>query len=239
MSTQRINRQAIMSRALRYGFTLRQQPGGEMDLNEHVYAFAQEVFEAGRKSERAAPDPIQCETCGGRGEIGGFQGGAVPGYVTEACPDCAGAGHAKQQEAEESAAPTYSYSCDDETFHGTFASPEEAAAGYLNDMPDEESVEVGQNQRRTAHNYVGKYHIESLLEMVAESAYEECGDCAVSWLSDLSKDTEQIKELKQVIGDWIQRKDPPDFWHVHFIRRITRVELVESGHLDQPSEAGG
>ena len=239
MSTQGIDRQAIMSRALRHGFTLRQQPGGEMDLNEYVYAFAQEVFEAGRMAERAAPAPIQCETCNGRGEIGGFQGGAVPGYVTEACPDCAGAGHAKQQEAEESAAPTYSYSCDDETFHGTFASPEEAAAGYLNDMPDEESVEVGQNQRRTAHNYVGKYHIESLLEMVAESAYEECGDCAVSWLSDLSKDTEQIKELKQVIGDWIQRKDPPDFWHVHFIRRITRAELVASGHLDQPSEAGG
>ena len=388
MSTQGIDRQAIMSRALRHGFTLRQQPGGDMDLNEHVYAFAREVFEAGRKAERAdrekqepvawycdgedgreyngtpkmssgregfplyaapvsdgawrnavidelvtlnivckkheddprlavrdcinynvqlALDPaissqaqelidrgraeertkreeqepvaheyqgrdgiwrgfinqqhykntvedgswpiralyaappvtIQCETCNGRGEIGGFQGGAVPGYVTEACPDCAGAGHAKQQEAEESAAPTYSYSTDGETFYGTFPTPEEAAANHLNDMPNYASIEVGQNAQRTAHNYVGEYHIESLLEMVAESAYEECGDCAESWLSDLTKDTEQIKELKQVVGDWIQRKEPPGFWHVDFIRRITRAELVESGHLDQPSEAGG
>jgi len=53
MSTQGIDRQAIMSHALRHGFTLRQQPGGAMDLNECVYAFAKEVFEAGRKAERA------------------------------------------------------------------------------------------------------------------------------------------------------------------------------------------
>lgn len=40
-------------------------------------------------------------------------------------------------------------------------------------------------------------------------------------------------------GDWIQRNEPPGFWHVDFIRRITRAEFVASGHLDQPSEAGG
>ena len=61
MSTQEIDRQAIMSRALRHGFTLRQQPGGEMDLNEYVYAFAQEVFEAGRKAERDALRPVCAE----------------------------------------------------------------------------------------------------------------------------------------------------------------------------------
>lgn len=140
---------------------------------------------------------------------------------------------------KEISALTYSYSTDGETFYGAFATPEEAAADYLNDTPDKESVEVGPNAQRTAHNYVGEYHIESLLEMVADSAYEECGDCAESWLSDLTKDADQIKELKRVVGDWIQRKEPPGFWHVDFIRRITRAELVASGHLDQPSEAGG
>ena len=58
MSTQEIDRQAIMSRALRHGFTLRQQPGGEMDLNEYVYAFAREVFEAGLRAG-AAESPCQ------------------------------------------------------------------------------------------------------------------------------------------------------------------------------------
>ena len=77
MSTQEIDRQAIMSRALRHGFTLRQQPGGEMDLNEYVYAFAREMFEAGRLAGVAAsrkhetPPPSPCQ------------------------------GHARQQEADE------------------------------------------------------------------------------------------------------------------------------------------
>ena len=207
MSTQKIDREAIRSLALRHGFTLRQQADGEMDLHEYVYAFAQEVFQAGIKAAREA--------------------------------DCAGAGHAKQQEAEEAAAPTYSCSTDGETFYGTFATPEEAAADYLREGDDDSSVEVGRNERRTAHDYVGKYHIESLLEMVSENAYEECGDCAESWLSDMTKDDNQLKELKQVVGDWIQRNEPPGFWHVEDIRRITRSELIASGHLVQPSEAGG
>ena len=44
----------------------------------------------------------KCATCNGQGEIGGFVAGGSPGYVTEECPDCAGAGHAKQQEADHS-----------------------------------------------------------------------------------------------------------------------------------------
>ena len=148
-------------------------------------------------------------------------------------------GHARQQEAEEAAAPTYSYSTDGETFYGTFATPEAAAADYLRDGDDDSSVEVGRNERRTANDYVGEYHIESLLEMVGENAYEECGDCAESWLSDLTKDADQLTELKQVVGDWIQRNEPPGFWHVEDIRRITRSELIASGHLVQRSKAGG
>ena len=53
-----MDRQAIMSRALRHGFTLRQQIGGEMDLNEYVYAFAREIFEAGQKAGRAKLDGV-------------------------------------------------------------------------------------------------------------------------------------------------------------------------------------
>ena len=68
-----MDRQAIMSRALRHGFTLRQQPCGEMDLNDYVYAFAREVFEAGRLA--------------GASEIG---------RPTSPCQ-----GHARQQEADE------------------------------------------------------------------------------------------------------------------------------------------
>lgn len=37
----------------------------------------------------------------GRGEIGGFHGGAAPGYVTEPRPDCAGAQHERQEASDE------------------------------------------------------------------------------------------------------------------------------------------
>lgn len=39
--------------ALANGFRLRPQSDGSIDLNEYVYAFAREVFEAGQKAERA------------------------------------------------------------------------------------------------------------------------------------------------------------------------------------------
>ena len=38
-----------------------------------------------------------CDTRNGRGEIGGFHGGAAPGYVTEPRPDCAVAQHERQE----------------------------------------------------------------------------------------------------------------------------------------------
>lgn len=30
----------------------------------------------------------KCQTCDGHGMIGGFVGGAAPGYDSEPCPDC-------------------------------------------------------------------------------------------------------------------------------------------------------
>ena len=47
-----MDKHGIMSRALRHGFTLRQQPGGEMDLNPYVYSLCREMFEAGRNAGR-------------------------------------------------------------------------------------------------------------------------------------------------------------------------------------------
>ena len=55
---EQMDRHAIMSRALRHGFTLRPQEGRDDDLNEYVYSFAREVFEAGRQ---AASDELRKE----------------------------------------------------------------------------------------------------------------------------------------------------------------------------------
>lgn len=168
----------IRRAALRHGFTLRPQTGVVMDLNPYVYAFAREMFEAGRTAARAeilpelekarvllrdiydvalerrihhrnrgsCTEPATgnrhwrddecpacqvlmraaaslCETCNGRGEIGGFQGGAAPGYVTELCPDCAGAQHERQE------APAIGLrDCNSKNHGGQAATPQ---CGYL------------------------------------------------------------------------------------------------------------
>lgn len=56
-------------------------------------------------------------------EIGGFQGGAAPGYVTEPCPDCAGAQHERQE------APAIGLrDCNSKNHGGQAATPQ---CGYL------------------------------------------------------------------------------------------------------------
>jgi hypothetical protein len=42
-----------------------------------------------------------CEACSGRGEVGGFQGGGAPGYVSEDCPACGGTGMAGTATSDE------------------------------------------------------------------------------------------------------------------------------------------
>lgn len=39
-------------------------------------------------AQQEANETRACETCGGRGEVGGFVGGGAPGYETHPCPDC-------------------------------------------------------------------------------------------------------------------------------------------------------
>ena len=206
MSNHDIDRQAIMSRALRHGFTLREQPGGEMGLNDYVYAFAREVFEAGR-----------------------LAGASESGRPTSPCQ-----GHARQQEAEEAAAPTYSHLTSRDTFSGQFDTPEDAAAAYLIDNEDADSIEVGENKPRTAHHYVSAGRI---LEDVAAEAYDECGEVIKGWLDNLSLDKSAMAELEKLVGDWIQQKEPPNFWCVENVRTITRAELVASGHLSESASS--
>lgn len=40
--------------------------------------------------------PCDCPTCGGTGEVGGFENSAAPGWVTDECPACKGSGQAEE-----------------------------------------------------------------------------------------------------------------------------------------------
>lgn len=115
-----------------------------------------------------------------------------------------------------------------EFFVGEFQTPEDAAADALQGT-NAESIEVGENRKGPASRYVSGVWI---IEDVAQRAYEECGDTAKDWLSDLARDAGEMSDLERLVGDWIERREPPGFWEVANVRTITRAELVASGHLE-------
>ena len=128
-------------------------------------------------------------------------------------------------------AQTYSYSACGEMYSGEYASPEDAAAAYFRDGGENSEVWVGLNcVPGHASQYVNADDICTLIE---ERAGDEVGEAAENWLGGLT--TEDLEELKAMIGNWLHAKAPPDFYCVKELRRIPRSELTATGHL-QPQE---
>lgn len=123
----------------------------------------------------------------------------------------------------------YSYSIDGEMFHGEFASPEDAAAEGLLSEPDAPAIEVAECVRRPASAFVcGEFVVED----AQQRAFDSCGEAAEDWLNDVVVDRAAMDELERHVGDWLQARDPVTFFEVINTRKITRAELVDSGHLE-------
>lgn len=131
--------------------------------------------------------------------------------------------------ADEPTAPTYSYSTDDEIYHGEFDSPDAAAAEAFYDDPELEAVSIGENRKHTAHHYVSA---DRILEDVTERADDECGEASEDWLAGVMHNVDLKAELERLVGDWLQAQEPPNFWRVANTRQITRAEMVAAGKLD-------
>lgn len=123
----------------------------------------------------------------------------------------------------------YSYSIDGEMFHGAFASPEAAAADGLLSNPDAPAIEVAECVRRPASAFVSG---EFVVEDAQQRALDSCGDAAEDWLNDVVVDRAAMDELERHVGDWLQARDPATFFEVINARKITRAELIASGHLE-------
>ena len=123
----------------------------------------------------------------------------------------------------------YSYSIDGEMFHGAFASPEDAAADGLLSNPDAPAIEVAECVRRPASAFVSG---EFVVEDAQQRALDSCGDAAEDWLNDVVVDRAAMDELERHVGDWLQARDPVTFFEVINARKITRAELIASGHLE-------
>ncbi|MGH8032253.1 MAG: hypothetical protein ACREO8_07795 [Luteimonas sp.] len=114
----------------------------------------------------------------------------------------------------------YCFSADEEFFHGDHASRGEAAAAGFDQYPDAETIYVGVQARYTAHRFVDG---ESILTQISECAGDNAGECAEDWLwgPDIRK-SEKTAELEQLVGDWIQANEPPEFYMVEDVEPAAR-----------------
>ncbi len=144
----------------------------------------------------------------------------------------------------------YSYSDDQELFHGQEETLEAAIAEALDNYPEAETVFVGEATQKTIGEYLTVYHVESLLEGLSEAAAEECGEVAEDWLvpASIRRETGEAKEDYQVrINAWKRAKaerlgflldgfrivletwatdagEQPSFWHVGNVKSYGRED---------------
>ena len=146
----------------------------------------------------------------------------------------------------------YSYSDNEETFHGQRDSIEAAIAEALDEFPDAETIYVGEVTQKTIGGFLHSGHIESLLESLSETAYDECGEAAEDWLTgphccsrDIKKETreqyeDRVKAWRKRKADWLEplltgvqavleswapeHDEQPHFWHVGKVKSFSREE---------------
>lgn len=126
--------------------------------------------------------------------------------------------------------PAYSVGNSFEDYFSASTEPtaELAAIKHLQANPDLDHVFVGENFYPTAHTFVDG---SGILEDADVNAYHNIGEESYDWLSKLIPNEEKCAELEKLVGDWIQSQEPPSFFEVKNIKKFTRTELLESGHL--------
>jgi hypothetical protein len=126
----------------------------------------------------------------------------------------------------------YSYSYDEECYHGQFDTPEAAAAEVFASDPHLNEIWVGENKGVTAHAFIDA---DDVLENSQQRADEHAGECAGDWLSGLGK--EKRAALEVLIGDWLQENEPPCFWTIENPRKVSREQVIAAGLLSEQKAA--
>lgn len=145
----------------------------------------------------------------------------------------------------------YAYSDNEEMFYGKCATLAEALDEALNNYPDDESVWIGEVTQKTIGGYF--FDAEGILECLAETAGNECGEAAEDWLSFPPCGSRRIEagesreEYGLRVAAWRKRKaeylgpldeairaalekwatdndEQPHFWHVGSPKQYTREE---------------
>lgn len=121
----------------------------------------------------------------------------------------------------------YAWSRSGDIFYGSHDSIEDA----IHEAIDEEALEVGDGidvgeiVNHTAHDFV---NADNIVENISECAYENMPE-DFEWLNDFPK--AKIKELKQIIGDFIQKECPPGFFSMKNVKEYVVTEEHMKEHL--------
>lgn len=93
---------------------------------------------------------------------------------------------------------------------------------YSYDKEPITSFDVGQ-----IFPYKNFYGVDELLEMVADNAYQECGDVAEDYLSYVKEEHKQ--ELDELITGWFKKHNYlPDFYTIENVSTIKLSDFDES-----------
>jgi hypothetical protein len=120
------------------------------------------------------------------------------------------------------------YSFNEENFEGDFDTKEqaidEAIWYYKDDEKDQDFIWVGQIKPVS----VG-VNIDSLLEQLGEEAYEEAGEYAEDYLTNVTLSHQKILEqrLNNVLVAWMKEYNyEPNFWAVENVKKIDVSEYI-------------
>jgi vacuolar-type H+-ATPase subunit E/Vma4 len=123
----------------------------------------------------------------------------------------------------------YSWSIDEEHYHGEFATREEALEEALDGI-EPRTVWTGRNvPADTASSYLGDV-ARSILDSAIDNAVDEVGEAAESWLSHITR--EQEADLNRLIAEafdaWATAHGlQPTFWSVTDLQEHTPAPPVQ------------
>lgn len=131
--------------------------------------------------------------------------------------------------------PTYSWSFDEETYHGDFGSIDDAMkAAFDREVRTADAgelrpgVHVGENAPFSASDVV---HAEALIEWAQGQMADELGESSEDFLASVSD--ELVQELDAFLASWLARADAGS--HYWKIKRSTFQRFADYG-LSQDAE---
>lgn len=125
----------------------------------------------------------------------------------------------------------YAYSTDEECYSSDdYLTPEAAAADAFYSYPDQLEVWVGEVVKPKTVDLITLWRLE---DDIAEEAWEKASEFAEPWIERVQALVRTCApELEKLIADWIEEREPIDFFTVTNVRVFKRDEMIANGTLE-------